>query len=232
MKRKIVIIDDEPSILEILEYNLNKEGYEVTCFENPLQALAFLKRHTVDMVLTDWLMPDMDGLDVCRSIRASSRTCSLPIFMLSCKNDEIDIVTALELGVDDFLTKPFRVKELCVRMKKYFKRQNHGETDKNQAIIRNGLRIDMSSCSAYIDDKRISLTKCEFKILHLLASKPDRVFARNEIIEMINDDENPVFVTPRSVDVQIVGLRKKMGSKKDCIETIRSFGYKFSQEDQ
>ena len=149
--------------------------------------------------------------------------------MITCKNDEIDIVTALEVGADDFLTKPFRIKELIVRIKKTLKKLDQTNETENHVIIRNNLRIDNNSYTTYLDDEKIILTNYEFKILHLLASKPDRVFTRQEIIELINTEEN--FVTLRSVDVQVVGLRKKMGKYKSYIETIRAVGYKFNMAD-
>jgi DNA-binding response OmpR family regulator len=226
MKRKIVIIDDEADILEFLSYNLHKENYNVEAFNNPKEAVENIKKYSADLVITDWLMADMDGLDVCRVLKSNPETNAIPIFMISCKNDEIDIVTALEIGADDFLTKPFRIKELIVRIKKALKKKDLPSESDKHIIIRNNLRIDNNSYTTYIDEEKIILTNYEFKILHLLASKPDRVFTRQEIIELINNEEN--FVTLRSVDVQVVGLRKKLGKYKSYIETIRAVGYKFS----
>ncbi len=227
MKKKIVIIDDEPSILEILSYNLKKEGYQVDTFEDSTMAISHIKKHSADLILTDWCMPGMDGLDVCRAIKQSSETSGIPIFMLTCKNDEIDVVTALELGADDFLSKPFRLKELIVRIKKTLKRETQQPEFEKHIIIRDKLKIDGQSYTVYINNEKLSLTNCEFKILQLLASKPGRVYSRQEIIDLINNNEEEVVVTLRSVDVQIVGLRKKLGEYKNYVETIRSVGYKF-----
>jgi len=232
MKKTVVIIDDEIDILNFLSYNIRKEGYTAETFTNPIDALKYIDRHIPDMVITDWLMPEMEGLELCRKIKMSPKTASIPVFMISCKNDEIDVVTALELGVEDYLTKPFGVKELITRMKKIFYRfssKSSLETSKH-IIIRNELKIDKENFTVYLKDTELSLTYCEFNLLHLLASKPLKVFSRNEIINSINSDNN-IVVTPRSVDVQIVGLRKKLGPCKDYIETIRSVGYRFSYSD-
>jgi len=231
MKKKIVIIDDEVDIINFLSYNLKKENYMVEAFTNPEDALEHITRYSADLVITDWLMPELDGLDVCRALKSHKETASIPIFMISCKSDEIDIVTSLEIGADDYLTKPFRVKELIVRIKKVLKRIDQPNDLEKHIIIRDNLRIDSNSYSTYINDEKINLTNYEFKILQLLASKPGRVFSRHDIIDLINDDDNDSFVTPRSVDVQIVGLRKKMGKYKSYIETIRSVGYKFTLQE-
>jgi DNA-binding response OmpR family regulator len=231
MKKKIVIIDDETDIIDFLSYNLKKENYTVETFNKPKEAVEHIKKYSTDLVITDWLMPEMDGLDICRLLKSNKETASIPIFMISCKNDEIDIVTALEIGADDFLTKPFRVRELIVRIKKVLKRIDQPNDLQRHVIIRDNLRIDTDSYTTYINDQKIILTNYEFKILQLLASKPDRVFSRHDIIDLINDDDNNSFVTLRSVDVQIVGLRKKMGKYKSYIETIRSVGYKFSLQE-
>ncbi|NJK97817.1 MAG: response regulator transcription factor [Bacteroidales bacterium] len=189
--------------------------------------MEHIEKYSADIVITDWLMPELEGLDVCRALKSNRETASIPIFMISCKSDEIDIVTALEIGADDFLTKPFRVKELIVKVKKTLKKLGSPEEESRHIIIRNNLQIDPESYTTYINNEKLSLTNYEFKILHLLAQKPGRVFSRHEIIDLINGEDNDCIVTLRSVDVQIVGLRRKMGKYKNYIETIRSVGYKF-----
>jgi two-component system, OmpR family, alkaline phosphatase synthesis response regulator PhoP len=230
MKKKVVLIDDEVDIIEFLSYNLKQENYTVLAFSEPLEAMEYIKKYSADIIITDWLMPDFDGLDVCRTLKSNKETASIPIFMISCKDDEIDIVTALEVGADDFLTKPFRIKELIVKIKKILKKSGESNDLENHIIVRNNLRIDTSCYTIHIDNQKINLTNYEFKILQLLATKPGRVFSREEIIELTSDYENN-FVTIRSVDVQVVGLRKKMGQYKSYIETIRSVGYRFSVQE-
>jgi len=156
--------------------------------------------------------------------------------MISCKNDEIDIVTALEIGADDYLVKPFHTKELIVRVKKTIKRSKNAvpayeheitneEKNENKIIIRNDLKIDVDNYAAFLSGKNIELTYSEYKLIKLLAGKPGKVFTRDDIICAING--NNCIVTERAIDVQIVGLRKKLGDHRDCIETIRSVGYRF-----
>jgi DNA-binding response OmpR family regulator len=232
--KKILIIDDEPDIIEILNYNLTKENYKVKAFENPLEAINYLKFNKTDLIISDWLMPGLDGLELCRLIKTDQTTAAIPIIMISCKNDEIDIVTALELGADDYLTKPFHVKELIVRVKKILKRNNAGSEvygilgagkKEHMAIVFDNLKIDIDNYSAFLNDKNMELTYSEFKLLKLLASQPGRVFTRDDIIDSVNGSD--CLVTERAIDVQIVGLRKKLGNYRGFIETIRSVGYRF-----
>jgi len=232
--KDIIVVDDEPDILEILNYNLTKEKYNVKVFSNPLEAVKYVKNNPVDLIISDWLMPDLDGLELCRLLKTDLVTRNIPIIMISCKSDEIDIVTALEIGADDYLVKPFHTKELIVRVKKIIKRnlnfnQMHEVTEEekteNKMIIRNNLKIDVDNYAAFLGGKNIELTYSEYKLIKLLAGKPGKVFTRDDIICAING--NNCIVTERAIDVQIVGLRKKLGDYRDFIETIRSVGYRF-----
>jgi len=238
--KNIIIIEDEFDIREFLTYNLSKEGYSVKAYENPLEALQFIKSNPPDLLLTDWLMPEMDGLDVCKTLKMNQETAHIPIIMITCKSEETDIVTALEIGADDYLTKPFRVKELLVRIKKYLRRNdlfilNHNELNSIPVIAKddihrikiNGLLIDQDNHTVTLEGQKLNLTFSEFRLLELLASRPGKVFTRNQIIE--NGFGNDYYVTDRSVDVKIVGLRKKLGDYENMIETIRSVGYKFNE---
>lgn len=238
--KRILIIEDEFDIREFLSYNLTKEGYSVSAYENPLEALQNIKISPPDLLLTDWLMPEMDGLDVCKTIKMNKETSNIPIIMITCKSEETDVVTALEIGADDYLIKPFRIKELLVRIKKYLRRNDPMElntlvhnpvatvTNTEARKIRiNGLLIDPDNHTVLLDGQRLHLTFSEFRLLELLASRPGKVFTRNQIIE--NGFGNDYYVTDRSVDVKIVGLRKKLGKYENMIETIRSVGYKFNE---
>lgn len=236
--KRILIIEDEFDIREFLTYNLCKEGYTVKAYENPLEALREVKNNPPDLLLTDWLMPGMDGLDVCKTLKMSKDTSHIPIIMITCKSEESDVVTALEVGADDYLTKPFRVKELIVRIKKYIRRNDPPQSfetnvtesqtfpDKSRIKI-NSLLIDQENHTVMLDNQKLNLTFSEFRLLELLASRPGKVFTRNQIIE--NGFGNDYYVTDRSVDVKIVGLRKKLGKYENMIETIRSVGYKFNE---
>lgn len=237
--KHILIIEDEFDIREFLTYNLSKEGYRVNAYENPLEALQFIKNNPPDLLLTDWLMPGMDGLDVCKTLKMNHKTSHIPIIMITCKSEETDVVTALEIGADDYLIKPFRVKELLVRIKKYLRRNDasfrnfddfSSATTTNSEANRikiNDLLIDQDNHTVTLDGQKLSLTFSEFRLLELLASRPGKVFTRNQIIE--HGFGNDYYVTDRSVDVKIVGLRKKLGKYENMIETIRSVGYKFNE---
>jgi DNA-binding response OmpR family regulator len=230
--KNIVVIDDEQDILEILNYNLTKEIFNVKAFSRPLDAIKYIKHNTIDLIISDWLMPELDGLELCRLIKGDPLTRNIPIIMISCKGDEIDIVTALEIGAEDYLVKPFHIKELIVRVKKIIKRYslvNHGlngeDKTESKVIIRNDLKIDLDNYAAFLCGKNIELTYSEYKLIKLLASKPGKIFTRDDIISAINGDN--CIVTERAIDVQVVGLRKKLGTYRDFIETIRSVGYRF-----
>jgi two-component system, OmpR family, alkaline phosphatase synthesis response regulator PhoP len=238
--KHIYIIDDEFDIREILQFNLKKDGFLVHVFSDPIDAMNNLKTETPDLIVTDWLMPNMDGLEFCKTLKMNPFTTNIPVIMITCKNDEIDIVTALELGADDYMVKPFGIKELTARIKKILRRNMSTHTyqepymqfdsisgkTKDNLIVRNALVINKDNYSAFLNDKKINLTFAEFKLLELLAEKPGKVFSRSQIIE--NDYGNDAYVTDRSVDVKIVGLRKKLGAYEGMIETIRSVGYKFN----
>jgi len=238
--KRVLIIEDEFDIREFLEYNLSKEGYSVRAYANPLDALQEVRNDPPDILLTDWLMPGMDGLDVCKTLKMDQKTSHIPIIMITCKSEEVDVVTALEVGADDYLIKPFRIKELMVRIKKSIKRtQDQGimnqsrpmadqeETSEKEIIRISGLLIDKDNHTVVLDNQKLDLTFSEFKLLELLASKPGKVFSRNQIIEFGFGTD--YYVTSRSVDVKIVGLRKKLGKYENMIETIRSVGYKFNE---
>jgi two-component system, OmpR family, alkaline phosphatase synthesis response regulator PhoP len=239
--KRVLVIEDEFDIREFLSYNLSKEGYLVSAFDNPCEALEAINSNPPDLILTDWLMPGMDGLDVCRAIKMNRDTSHIPVIMITCKSDESDIVTALEIGADDYMVKPFRIKELLVRIKKYIRRNEHPATINTSDVSSpsvttipdihkiqvNDLVIDIDNYTVMLDGQKLNLTFSEFRLLELLASRPGKVFTRNQIIE--NGFGNDYYVTDRSVDVKIVGLRKKLGRYENMIETIRSVGYKFNE---
>ncbi len=235
--KRIIIIDDESDILEFLTYNLEKEGFKTETYSNPVIGLQAVILNQPDLVITDWIMPDIDGLELCRRMKQNSRTFNIPVVMITCKDDEIDIVTALEVGADEYILKPFKIKELTVRIKKLLGRNinfnyinneefNYTLNQYPQKININGLLIDMSNHEVYIEDKKIDLTFSEFKVLELLANKPGKVYTRNQILQY-GFGQN-YHVTERTVDVKIVALRKKLGHYENLLKTIRSVGYKLN----
>lgn len=249
MKDKLIVaIDDEVDILEILRYNFTKERFNIKTFENGQDGLKFILANKPDAVVCDWMLTDIDGLEICRVIKNSSDVSNTAFIMLTAKSDEIDAVLALEMGADDFVTKPVRIKELISRVKKVLKSKEAPQnTEKSSVAIvpktvenlvqekeeqKEGLyfknfTINTEKYKAYIDNKELDLTYTEFKLLHLFINKPGKVFTRNQIIEKLNGMD--YIVTERSIDVQVVGLRKKMGEYKDSLETVRGVGYRLKE---
>jgi DNA-binding response OmpR family regulator len=231
-KYRLVIIDDHYDILEILKYNLVHEGYEVKMFFNAVDALKYINADNTDLLITDWMLPEMDGLELCRNLKMSQSTRDIPLVMLTGKSDEIDAVTALEVGAEDYITKPIRIKELLSRVKKILRRMVIKDPVSTRKEVREFiecgvLKMDLLSYKVFISSEQLELTIGEFKLLELLAKQPGKVFSRNQIIEKINGSQ--YFATERSIDVQIAGLRKKLGIYKEAIETVRSVGYRFNE---
>jgi DNA-binding response OmpR family regulator len=231
-KPRLVVIDDHYDVLEILKHHLVSDGYEVKIFFNAVDALKYINGDNTDLVITDWMLPEMDGLELCKNLKMSQSTQDIPLIMLTGKNEEIDAVTALEVGAEDYLPKPIRIRELLSRVKKILKRRTGEETGRAKKEVREiiecgPLRMNRVSYKVFLNDELLELTIGEFKLLELLANQPGKVFSRNQIIEKINGVQ--YFATERSIDVQVAGLRKKLGDYKDAVETVRSVGYRFSE---
>lgn len=225
--KTILAIDDEKDILELLEYNLSKEGYNVLTAESGEAALEIIRRNMPDLMLLDLMLPGMDGLEICRIAKENPRTKHIPIVMLTAKGEEADIVAGLEIGAEDYITKPFSPRVLLARIRAVLRRKAQPPPDGGDVIRIYGIEIDPGRREVRIKGKPADLTFTEFNILHFLARRPGWVFTRSQIVESIHGDEYPV--TDRSVDVQIVGLRKKLGATGKYIETVRGVGYRFKE---
>jgi len=227
-KETILVVDDEEDILELVRFHLSREGYEVLCAGTGEDAWRKIKTQRVDLLVIDLMLPGIDGLELTRKLKNDPQTRQIPVVMLSAKGEEVDIVTGLELGADDYVTKPFSPRVLLARLRAVFRRRAvPAATD--DAIIRiHGLLIDRGRRSLSIDDRPIDLTYTEFQVLAFLASRPGWVFTRSQIVDAVRGDDYPV--TDRSVDVQIVGLRKKLGESGHLIETVRGVGYRFTEK--
>lgn len=224
-KENILIVDDEEDILELLRYNLTKEGYQLTCVTSGEEGLKVARSASPDLVVLDLMLPGVDGLDVCKALKNDSKTKHIPVIMLSAKGEEADIVTGLELGADDYLVKPFSPRVLSARVKSVLRRNKGIPEDDTTPIKVEELQINPGRHEVLIKDKLVELTSTEFKVLHFLARQPGWVFTRYQIVDAVHGDDYPV--TDRSVDVQIVGLRKKLGKFGKYIETVRGVGYRF-----
>lgn len=224
-KERILVVDDEKDILELIEYNLSKEGFTVDCVESGEAALEFLKKIRPSLIVLDIMMPGIDGLGVCKALKRDDKYSNIPIIMLTAKGEDIDIVTGLELGADDYITKPFSPKVLIARIRTALRKTKVIPSYETKVIHVNDLTIDPGRHEVLYRNKKIELTKSEFLILYFLAQKPGRVYTREQIIDAAKGEDYPA--TDRSVDVQIVGLRRKLGKAGEYIETVRGVGYRF-----
>lgn len=227
-KETILVVDDEEDILELVRFHLSREGYEVLCAETGEEGWRKVKSHPIDLLVVDLMLPGIDGLELTRRLKNDVQTRQIPVLMLSAKGEEVDIVTGLELGADDYVTKPFSPRVLVARVRAAFRRQSTPATTEDALIRIHDLVIDRGKRSLFINDEAIDLTFTEFQVMAFLAGRPGWVFTRSQIVDAVRGDDYPV--TDRSVDVQIVGLRKKLGAFGHLIETVRGVGYRFKEK--
>ncbi len=224
-KEKILVVDDEEDILELVRHHLKREGYEVRCAESGEQALQIAKSEPLNLIILDLMLPGIDGLEVTRLLKGDPRTQHIPILMLTAKGEESDVVAGLELGADDYVTKPFSPRILVARTRAGLRRQLKELPDETAVIRVHEIEIHPGRRTVQINGNAVNLTYTEFQVLSILARRPGWVFTRSQIVDMVRGDDYPV--TDRSVDVQIVGLRKKLGDCGRYIETVRGVGYRF-----
>lgn len=226
-KESILVVDDEEDILDLVEYNLAKDGYRITCAASGEAGLKAARSQLPDLIVLDLMLPGLDGLEICKRLRADSKTQHVPIIMLTAKGEEADIVTGLELGADDYITKPFSPRVLAARVKTVLRRKTSEPDDAKSVVKIHDLLIHPGRHEVVAQGARVDLTHTEFRILQLLARRPGWVFTRYQIINGVQGDD--IAVTDRSVDVHIVSLRRKLGACGEYIETIRGVGYRFKE---
>ena len=224
-KAKLLVVDDEEDILQLVRYNLTKEGYDIICVTTGEEATRRAKVDQPDLILLDLMLPGVDGFEVCRQLKRDESTAAIPIVMLTAKGEDTDIVTGLELGADDYITKPFSPKVLLARIRAVLRRRSQHAIDDTEPLAIGPLSIDPIRHEVRLGGEPLVLTATEFALLHFRARHPGWVFSRNQIISGVKGDD--YAVTERSVDVQITGLRKKMGEAGKMIETVRGVGYRF-----
>jgi len=224
-KEKILVVDDEEDILELVRYNLVREGYVVLCALSGEDALRTAVAEPVDLVVLDLMLPGIDGLEVARRLKQNSETQDMPIVMLTAKGEEADVVSGLELGADDYVTKPFSPRILIARIKAVIRRRSGDAEPESEVLNVRELSIHPGRRHVTASGNSLDLTYTEFQVLYFLARRPGWVFTRSQIVDAVRGDDYPV--TDRSVDVQIVGLRKKLGPLGKYIETVRGVGYRF-----
>ncbi|MBW2368482.1 MAG: response regulator transcription factor [Deltaproteobacteria bacterium] len=227
-KETILVVDDEEDILELIRYNLSREGYEIVCAESGEKALEHAQSKVPDLIVLDLMLPGQDGLEVAKKLKNSPKSKHVPIIMLTAKGEEADIVTGLELGADDYVTKPFSPRILLARIKVILRRHAKPTEGEDETIRVHELTIHPGRREVLADGQVIDLTYTEFQILSCLAKRPGWVLTRSQIVDAVRGGDYPV--TDRSVDVQIVGIRKKLGPYGKYIQTVRGVGYRFQEK--
>ena len=226
-KRHLLVVEDDEDILELIAYNLAKAGYRVTKAATGREALARVAEEPPDLVVLDLMLPETDGTEVCRRLKGDANTSAIPVVMLTAKGEESDIVAGLELGADDYITKPFSPQVLLARIRAVLRRKEKGDADADAVIRVHNLVIHPGRREVSVDGQRVDLTYTEFSVLHVLARRPGWVFTRYQIVDAVRGGDYDV--TDRSVDVQIAGLRKKLGDAGDHIQTVRGVGYRIRE---
>jgi DNA-binding response OmpR family regulator len=225
MSRLVAVVDDEPDILELVALHLKKAGFSVHTFPDAGQFQKSLASSVPDLVVLDLMLPDADGVDVCRDLKRDGRTAHVPVVMLTARGDEFDRVLGLEIGADDYMTKPFSPKELVARVKAVLRRSEQRRTG-DVIELPQGVIIDPNRFEVTVGGRKVELTTTEFKVLTILAERRGWVFSRDEILSRLWGDEKAVL--DRTIDVHITNLRKKLGKAGRLIENVRGVGYKLS----
>jgi len=226
-RARILVVDDEPDILELIQYNLSKAQYDVAGVESGEEALAHMRTTLPDLIVLDLMLPGVGGLELCKALKRDQHTAAIPIVILTACGEEADIVAGLELGADDYLTKPFSPRVLLARIRAVLRRHHTEPIAEDVVITHHGLVLHPGRHEVLVEGQAVPLTLTEFRVLHLLVRRPGWVFTRNQIIAAAQGAG--VSVTERSVDVHIVSLRRKLGTMGEAIETIRGVGYRLQE---
>lgn len=224
-RQSVLVVEDEEDIMEVIRFNLEKEGYEVNHALSGEKALQLIEKKLPTLVLLDLMLPGINGLDLCRILKQNDRTKAIPVIMLTAKSEDADIVTGLEMGAEDYITKPFSPRVLLARVRTVLRRRETGVKDDSSVIQVDGMQIHPGRHEVTMGENVVDLTPSEFRILHYLARRPGWVYSRDQIIDAIRG--HGYVVTDRAIDVQVVGLRKKLGDYGKFIETVRGIGYRF-----
>lgn len=226
---KIVMIEDEPDIIELVKYNLDRNGISVESAQNGEEGISLVQKEKPDLILLDLMLPGMNGLDVCRTLKQDRELKNIPIIILTAKGEESDIVIGLEMGAEDYITKPFSPRELVARVRAALRRLGQEKSNESEDILIIGaLAIDSAQHAVTLDGLPLQFTLTEFKLLKALATRPGRVFTRDQLLDKITGGE--AIIIDRNVDVHVRAVRKKLGEYGDMIETVRGVGYKFSRK--
>jgi two-component system phosphate regulon response regulator PhoB len=227
MGQRILVVDDEPDLLELVRVNLRQAGFEVETAETGRQALERVRRAAPDLVILDLMLPDLSGTEVCRHLRADPALAEIPIIMLTARADEVDRVVGLEIGADDYVTKPFSPRELTLRVRAVLRRRQPASGAGAQVLERATLRLDPERHRCFVEQNEIELTAKEFALLHGLMMRPGRVMTREQLLDDVWGAD--IAVTTRTIDTHLKRLREKLGPASHLIETVRGVGYRFSE---
>ena len=226
MGARVLVVDDEPDLLELVRVNLAQGGYAVETAATGSEALAALRRAPPDVMILDLMLPDISGTELCARVRADQRLTGLPIIMLTAKSEEIDRVVGLELGADDYVTKPFSPRELALRVRAVLRRR--APSGEEARVFEHGsLRVDPDSHRASVEGREVTLTAKEFQLLVALMGRPGRVMTRERLLDEVWGSD--ISVTSRTIDTHLKRLREKLGPAGDLIETVRGVGYRFAE---
>ncbi len=228
MSEKILIVDDEEDILTLLEYNLEKAGFKVISADDGPEAIELAKKEKPALIILDIMLPSMEGTEVCKVIKRDNTTSHIPIIMLTAKGEEVDRIVGLELGADDYITKPFSPRELVLRVKAILKRMQGRQESGSSNIKAGNIKIDLERSVVISNGKHLKLTATEFKLLVELVKARGKVLSRDALLDNVRGTD--YYVTDRTIDTHIRRLREKLGKSAKYIETVRGFGYKFMEE--
>ena len=230
VKKKILVVEDDRDISELISYNLSREGYDIACLYDGSQAVDFVSKRKPDLIILDLMLPEMDGIEICRTLKGEAATKNIPIVMLTAKSEEADVVVGLQMGADDYIPKPFSPKVLVARIKAITRRTADLQvTAGSHDDLRNfgDFKMDLLKHKISYKSREIKLTSIEFDIIEFLSRSPGRVWSREQILDNVWKEGK--FIIDRAVDVHVRGLRKKLGAAQDYIETVRGVGYRFKE---
>ena len=226
--KKVIVIEDEPDIQEIIVHNLLRDGYQVEATPNGERGLELVRRLDPDLVLLDLMLPGLDGVEVCRRMKADPRTRAVSIIMVTARGEESDVVLGLGLGADDYVSKPFSPRELMERVKAVLRRGPLQDHQSRERIVVGDVVIDAGRHELRVAGRRVDLTASEFRLLHCLASQPGRVFTRDQLLNRVVGEGT--LIDDRNIDVHVGAVRRKLGVHRHLVETVRGVGYRFHDD--
>jgi two-component system phosphate regulon response regulator PhoB len=226
MAMRILVVDDEPDLVELVRFNLKEAGYEIDAARSGREALALLRRRPPDLLILDLMLPDVSGTEICRQVRSDARLAGVPVLMLTAKSEEVDRIVGFELGADDYVTKPFSPRELVLRVRALLRRAS-GEGEGAEVLEQATVRLDVDRHRCQVDGDDIDLTAKEFRLLETLMRRPGRVMSRERLLDEVWGTD--ITVTARTIDTHLKRLREKLRSAGPLIETVRGVGYRFAE---